>query len=752
MSLRIRGICDGDLSIREVLKVSEQPSTDLSLTFKQRTRGKRFYYLFAFFNSFSWASLAEGFVILILLRMGATETWIGLVVALQYVTLPAMVLGYVTVARLGVTGTVSLFWAIRSFSAVLMVLAPWAQVFGETIPFWFMFFGSLGFMLGRAGGLMAFTGIITELTTDRDRGTLISNSSKIAQFGSILMTLSMALFLGAAAPLVRYQILLAFGVICGVAAAVAIGKVPEAGIFKNPPPFKLWEEFKWSFATRGRRWFLAMMLGIPVTQGVTYAFGILVAKQGYGLTDQNVVLFVLAATTGGIIASYTYSHFMDQLGSRPLLVLTSFVDIAGVVLVITLPRHFMAPLIGALFFINGYVQIAFNAAMQHYFISISNRTHQLAQGIITRGLGGIVGGLALGASGMVLKQMKLFFADAGNPLLHFRWFYACLLVLLIVRTVVFFKLPPLSSQGIRNALSALFSPWDWRAIHAVKRAITVQSEDEESKALTAMMQTGSQIYQSDLERYLNSPSIFIRQRAMDALQRVNPSPSIVAVLKRDVMVNQFTTAHRAAYWLGRLKVVEASPLLIEAIDSNDFLLSGAAIHALVEIDEQGALPPIEKKFIASENPYVLIEGARALSLWGTFKHYGILLQKYLLEIPPQAKDELSLSVSRLLGLYDPFYFDLGMLHREPSQLFREWEERFETFQAGKLISAIRQGDIHRDLLESLHETERDRFRSWFNDDTSAFMKRLPERLPQETAFLMVFLFLSRSGLHIDPEK
>ena len=67
----------------------------------------------------------------------------------------------------------------------------------------------------------------------------------------------------------------------------------------------------------------------------------------------------------------------------------------------------------------------------------------------------------------------------------------------------------------------------------------------------------------------------------------------------------------------------------------------------------------------SENPYVLIEGARAISLWGDPIHYSMLLQKYLLDIPPQAKDELSLSVARLLGLYDAFYSDLGMLHRQP---------------------------------------------------------------------------------------
>jgi len=399
---------------------------------------------------------------------------------------------------------------------------------------------------------------------------------------------------------------------------------------------------------------MAMMLGLPVTQGVTYAFGILVAKQGYGLADQNVILFVLVATVGGIMASYTYGLFLDQLGSRPLLVITSFLDIGGVALVIFLPKTFMIVLIGALFFINGYVQIAFNAAIQHYFISITTHTHQLAHGIITRALGGMVGGLALGLGGWALGRVKLVSVGSIDPLLHFRWFYAGLLLLLIIRTVVFFKLPPLKSQGIRDALSALFSPWDWRAIHAVKRAITVQSEDEESKALSALMHTDSRIYQADLERYLNSPSIFIRQRAMEALQRAKPTKTLISTLEIDLQVNQFTTAHQAAYWLGHWKVVEAAPLLCKAINSEDFLLSGAAIHALVGFDERSTLPLIEKKFMESENPYVLIEGARAISLWGNTCHYNMLLQKYLLDIPPQAKDELSLSIARLLGIYNAF--------------------------------------------------------------------------------------------------
>lgn len=729
--------------------MAEEISFDLSLTLKQRARGKRFYYLFAFFNSFSWASLAEGVVILLLLRLGASETWVGIVASLQYVALPAMVLGYATVSRLGLTGTAALFWVIRSFSATFMIIAPWTQRFGGNMPLWFMFFGSLGFMLGRAAGLMTFTGIITELTTERDRGDLISNSSKISQFGSILMTIGMAFFLGTAAPLYRYQILLTVGIVCGLTAAVSLWKVPESGIFRKKTPFKLWEELKWSLATRGRKWFMAMMLGLPVTQGVTYAFGILVAKQGYGLADQNVILFVLVATVGGIVASYTYGLFLDQLGSRPLLVITSFLDIGGVALVIFLPKTFMIVLIGALFFINGYVQIAFNAAIQHYFISITTHAHQLAHGIITRALGGMVGGLALGLGGWALGRVKLVSVGSTDPLLHFRWFYAGLLLLLIIRTIVFFKLPPLKSQGIRDALSALFSPWDWRAIHAVKRAITVQSEDEESKALSALMHTDSRIYQADLERYLNSPSIFIRQRAMEALQRAKPTKTLISTLEIDLQVNQFTTAHQAAYWLGHWKVVEAAPLLCKAINSEDFLLSGAAIHALVGFDERSTLPLIEKKFMESENPYVLIEGARAISLWGNTCHYNMLLQKYLLDIPPQAKDELSLSIARLLGIYNAFYFDLGMLHREPSQLIREWQERFASRDEEGLILAIRWDDMQRGLLEASLKSQQRRFQRWFYNNTIEFLAKLPDRVHQEGAFLVAFLLLTPNGFHIN---
>lgn len=720
-----------------------------TLSLRERKRGHRYYYAYSLFNAISYGLLAEGLVVLILLRLGGSEAWVGGTSALLYLTMPIMLLGYKTIPRLGVTGTAGAFWAGRSLSAGLMILAPWASGYwGNTIGLWFVFFGSFGFMAGRAGGMVAFTGIVSELSTSRTRGDLISNSFKINQSGQFVVTGLIALILGASAPLFAYQGFFAVGVVAGLLAAVSLFRIPESGVFKTTSSFRPRDELRWVFAERGRRWFFAMMISIPMIQGITRTFMILVAKQGYGLSDQIVVLFVLAGMTGGIAASYTYSMFLDQLGSRPLMVITGFLDIAGVVLIIMLPQALSFPLLALIFFLGGYTHIAFQASIQHYFISITTTQRQLPQGILAQGFGGLAGGAALVLGGLALEQVRQQVgADSMDPLLHFRWFYGGVMVLLFMRTVIFIKLPPLQSQGIRDSLNALFSPWDWRAIHAVKRAISIQSEDVEEAALKALMRTGSGIYREELTRYLESPSIVIRQRAMDGLSIVRPNEALVAALMKDLQVNQYTTAHQSAYWLGRWQIEKASPLLMEALDSPDFMLQGKAMHALVEMEDRDAMPLIEARFAASDNPYVLIEGARGLSLWGNHRHYAILLQKYHLDIPPQAKDELSLSVTRLLGLYDAFYRDLAMLHREPEQLYREWEDRYAKRDAHGLVSAFSSGEPRRTKLLATLEHSQNELTPWFVETTRDFLEKRPEKVWPVMAFMMTFLLLNPEGKH-----
>ncbi|HUJ73401.1 MAG TPA: hypothetical protein VL359_01025, partial [bacterium] len=390
------------------------------LSLRERASGKRYYRLYAIFNSISYPVLAEGVVTLVLLRLGGTETWVGVTAALLYVTLPFMLLGYRTIPRLGVSGTAGLFWVLRSLSAAFMIAAPWAaQSLGGSWGLWCMFIGSLGFNVGRSAGVVSFTGIVTELTTDKDRGDLISSSMRVSQGGTLLVTVLMALLLGPHAHTLNYQLFFAVGLASGLAAAWSLWRIPESGQFRNAPPFRLAEHVRWLMESQGRRSFLAMMIVVPVTQGIARTFLLLVAKQGYGLSDQVVLAYVIVGTLGGILASYAYGLFLDKLGSRPLLVLTGFIDTASVAVIVLLPVRPQPLLMGLAFLLTGYANIAYQAAMQHYFIGITGRRQQLPLAILTQGLGGVAAGLALSAGGWSLEVLNGALAGSADPLLRF---------------------------------------------------------------------------------------------------------------------------------------------------------------------------------------------------------------------------------------------------------------------------------------------------------------------------------------------
>ena len=725
-----------------------KPTPLAGLTARARARGKRLYYIHSSFNAVSWAALAEGVVILMILKLGGSEIWVGAVSALIYATMPFMLVGYATIGKLGVTGTAGLFWGLRSLSALLMLAGPWAAVeFGGSAGLWSVLLGTLGFSLGRAGGLAAFTGIITELTTTKDRGDMISNSSKISQGATILMILAMAWFLGEQASLPRFQLFILIGISCGLISAICLWNIPESGKFKKAPPFNLRNELGWLLGSAGNRWFFAMMVFIPFTQGIGRVFLLLLAKNGYGLGDQQALLLLLTGIFGGIAASYTYGLFLDRVGSRPLLFLTGLLEMLAVGVVIFLPNSLIWGVLAIIFFISGYVHIAFNAATQHYFISITTTERQLPQGIITQGAGGLMGGLALYLGGLALESLGTFTENAADPLLSYRIFFAGALLIMVLRTVVFYSIPRLQSQGIRSSLNALFSPRDWLALYAVKRAVENQSEDLEQRALAAMDRASAEIFGEDLVRYLSAPSIFVRQHAMDRLALAEPSPTLVAVLLQDLEQNMFTTARRSAYWLGRWQIAEAIEPLRKAVDSEDFMLRGAAIHALVDLNAREALPLIENRFEASENPYVLIEGARAISLWSGPEALAMLLAKYHLPIPPQTKDELSLSVARLLGLYEEFYKSLSMLHQEPADLFQEWAQRYGKRDEEGLVAALQDDAPRRTLLQKALERQRQAFQPGFFAETAAFLEKRPEWVFPEMALLMTFLLLTPKGLH-----
>jgi HEAT repeat protein len=352
------------------------------------------------------------------------------------------------------------------------------------------------------------------------------------------------------------------------------------------------------------------------------------------------------------------------------------------------------------------------------------------------------------ASGWWLESLRPAFDIAADPMAHYRWLFGVLLVAVLGRTVILRRLPRLRSHGVRDALNALMSPGDWRGVHAVKRALAIQSEDEESRALSAMRSAGTSIYQEELRHFLDSPSYFVRQQALEGLAMAKPTPQLIGILMEDVRMNRYLTAHLSAQWLGRWQAQEAIPLLREGIFSTDFLLSAKSIHALVELGDRDAYPLVLARFDSTENPLIVIEAARAISLWGAPSAYPQLLLKFSQQLPSSVRDELSLAIARLMGLYDACYRDLGMYHRDLDQLRREWRERLPHADPNGPIAVLIHEPQPRFRFEQALAARESEWHGWFLEATSACLRRSPAVLHPSLAFLLAFLLLAKRGEHL----
>lgn len=750
-----------------------------NISARQRQKGRRSYLWFNFANSISYNLLAETVIVLFVLQLGGNTTWAGAVSAVIYLALPAMWLGQLVAPHLGLAKTAAGFWVLRCMFALFMVCAPWIAVWGQNWALWSVLLGVIGFVVARAAGMVCFPGLVNEISTVRDRGDLIAGAFRLNQLNGMWVTVCLALFLGPLAQLWRYQVFLSIGIVCGLVAAGHLSRIPESGRVRQRRPFHLFQELGWIWSDVGRRWFFLMSSTIPPTRALSRLLPLLLAKQAYGLPDQQVLLLVLCSTLGGILASYTYSVFLDQLGSRPMLVLTGFVDLfsAGMVLampsivgasmlgssmvdssivgssitgVSTLTWGALLSLLGFWFLLNGYTFTAFDAAMQHYFISIVEPERQLNQGIVTQSAGGLFAGIGLWVASWALEWLPQQFPPAlllAKPLLPFRWLYAGLMLFIALRMVALYRLPALSSQNVRDALNAIFSPWDWRAVHAVKRALQRQNEEEELRAIETMRPPLTPIFRRDLHQYLASPSFFVRRRALNTLISTRPEGAVIPLLLQDMRENTFATAHFSAQLLGEWRVHAAKEELAAHLHSEDLLLRSHCIGALVNLNAREHFGQVQDVFAQSTHPRVLIEGGRAISLWGNPQHYPLLLAKYHLNIPPQTKDELSLSVTRLLHVHESFYRGLSLLRGEGDALWAEWEEDFGARDRQGLCAALQDGAPRRSLLEqSLHLREAE-FQPWFVRETAAFLSLRPEHVWAEMAFMMTFLLIGPPGLH-----
>jgi MFS family permease len=620
-------------------------------------KARKHYYSLAFFNVLSFQLITGNIITLFALRLGAANSFIGLISSFLYVSLFFLFIGRLLVARFGIVRLMGTFYVLRYLLFIPMPLAAFfAAPATRGIAFTLMLLASAGFNIARGIAIISDSPIVANLSGTKDRGIFFSKIQIITQVMAIVGAIFMATVLGDDTPLWRFVIIIIIGISSGLIGSSHIFKLPEPGGALKGAEEKILHSIRTALTIRNSRVFFSITFLVNATAAMFGSFLVVFLKTLYAFPDNRLVLYSALANIGALGMAVLSGFTMDRIGSKPLLFTFTFVGLLAVFVAIISPELHGLPLMvfaGSLFFLWGMGVSGMGNACLSYFIGFTDVAKRLNYGLIYYfivGAGGTVGSILGGIS------LDFLGNTLGLPASEsFRLYFS---VIALAMTAILIGIQSLENAGsypIRDAIMFILSPRDMRALTLLRRLDTAGTVDRERRVIRELQSTPSRLAMDGVMHRLRSPSFQIRSQALEALAEAPLNTKARRMLLSEVKNNAYTTGSMAARIIGERGIQEGIPNLHRALYSPDNVLAGESMVALAKLKDPSAPAKIEAILRETHNPRLIIYSVRALEQYHLPSSLPVLMGKLHARQAPYIRDEIILALSGFFDMSDWFY-------------------------------------------------------------------------------------------------
>ena len=606
----------------------------------------------------SFGLLTGNIVILYVLRLGGSSSFIGIISSFQYIALFFLLIGRMIIDRVGTQRLMGTCWTIRYLLMVPLLISPFVVLRGSTSSGLLLVVLSLGgFHIARGIGAASFNPILGIFASGKDRGAYLSRLQIISHSVAIGTGIATAIILGGTPPITRYAIFIGTGIIAGFIASFLTFKLPIPRSFHRRKGGALFPGIKKALKRRTFRKFILLCLLSALVIGMAIPFIIVYAKRVYHQPDGLIIVFTVLGSLGAISMGLISSLLMDRFGAKPIILLFLSIFIISLVLLIIAPRFSPIGIIlflGTVFFLFQLGITGHQNGTQNYFFSVIEEDEHLNLGILYNlviGIGSTAGSLA---GGFILDSIQGGFDFDITT--SFRFYFGIIFALYILILILTSRLTDISNYTFLDALSVIRSTKQLRTVSLLNRLDRSTYYLDEVKAINALADSQSSIPIEDLLQRLKSPRFYIRSQSLLTLETLPINERVENALITEVKNHSFTTAYIAARIIGKKNIRKAIPALRQSLSTTDYQLQSAGILALGRLQDKESIPRIEKVLLKTKNPMVIIHGAAALELLGSVESLPVLFM-VLKQKPTSSflRDEVILSISEILGLGKWFY-------------------------------------------------------------------------------------------------
>jgi HEAT repeat protein/predicted MFS family arabinose efflux permease len=631
---------------------------ETGLTPGQIGSARRVFVAFAILNVMSFTLLSGNLVTLLSLKLGASDFLIGLLSSFIYTAYLFMLAGRLIAPRWGMVRLMGRFWMMRYLLMLPILLAPLFASRGiQGVALGLLTFSVLAFNAVRGIAITAYNPILGTIAAGKDRGAFLARLQTAQQTVNVGLGVAMALVLGREGPLGRYMMLIGAGIVLGVVAATLVCRLPEPEETARAASRTLGAGIREAFGQRTFRRFILLYFLTSLVVYMASPFLVVYIKELYDQPDNAVLFFTVFGSAGAVLMALVSGFMIDRLGAKPLYIL-----FWGILTLVLIPLVVSPPLgtqiaiwtfAALLFFFFNMGQFGILNAGQTYFLSAIKAEDRLNLGVVYFLTLGIAGGIGSLLGGTVLDGLSSL-PQLGRRA-AFQVYFGGLAGAFVLLLFLLGRMENLGSVATMDALAAIFSPRDLRAISLLNRLSRTRTVGEEKDTIRALAESHSELPLHQILVRLKSPRFTIRAEALQSLSTLPLDEQAVLALISEVKNHPYTTAYLAADILGARSVTESVPALRRALASRDFFLVGKSMVALARLGDRESTDAIIRLIEGTPNPRLVIHGASALEILREPRGIEPLLGQLARKGQPFLRDEILLSLAGILGMGEWFY-------------------------------------------------------------------------------------------------
>ncbi len=554
----------------------------------EREQGSKYFFRWAALNGLGFSVLGDTIIYLMAIHFGASNLQLGYISSLLHVSGLVLLIVPRLLAGKNLTSILFYSWIFRGLVCILYGSLFWFN--GQTAVLIILILYTL-FCTIRTFGMAVASPLQRMLSTSSTIGEMVvtlSNRFQTTRFLSQFLSFALLSFQSLTG-IGGYLFLMLLGIITNTAAAFSLKKIPCRETVEYRRGHNIFRIFHQSIRHRERaltlfvRWqTLSLMIAL--------SFVIPFLRKLALFPSSLVFLFTLTGTLAIILAGHALRPFTDRIGSRPVLIMASFLlsllSLVWCVIPPSSPKwHFF--LLGFLtIFLQGSLHIL---SSRLELRSIPERD-KIGYVSMLNFFSAIVS-LGVGLFGGFLADLGEGFLFPGLNPFGLTFFMAVILSMQI--GILSFFLKDAGSLSVRDTAQILFSTRNLKAFLDVHQLHVTDDINTRRSILLSIGKTDAGVAVDEMRKILQNPLSIEKGEILKSLFAY-PNPELLSDIIREASDEYSYQRESAIFALGAYPAKEVETLLASLLQHPSPAIRSTAAKSLARVGNSSTLGTIDQ--------------------------------------------------------------------------------------------------------------------------------------------------------------